>query len=185
MPIYSIIFVWTMSGSFSITPFFGWSEYVPEQCGLSCAPCFQDPKYKDYSIYVLTAGFLIPTLVVIFSSILTVYRLNQYSKLQEALKKKKIYKEIISSSERRATFMILIMVFFFFGAWAGYSFICLLRIFEVDYPDVSVAIAMMTAKSSAWINTVIYIGMNYQVNISSLKIESKSIKGFFSLRPTG
>ena len=59
--------------------------------------------------------------------------------------------------------MILTMVFFFFAAWFPYAMICLLRIFGIGYPDFYVAIAMMSAKSSAWTNTAIYIGMNYHV----------------------
>lgn len=162
-PSIMIAICYLLSASFSIPPYFGWSEYVPEQCGLSCAPCFQDPRYQDYSIYILVGGFIIPTSIVLASSFFTVLRLRQLGKMQDYLRKKKINKIILSSSEKRATVMVIVMVFSFFAAWTGYSLICLLRIFGVDYPDYMVAIAMMTAKSSAWTNTLIYIGMNKPV----------------------
>lgn len=160
LPKYLIVFIWSLSASFSVPPFFGWSEYVPEQCGLSCAPCFQDPRYKDYSIYILVAGFIIPLIVIITSSALTILRLRFYAQLKA---KANLKSDLISRREWKATLMVLVMVLVFFLSWSGYSTICLLRIFGVDYPDISVAISMMTAKSSAWTNCLIYIGMNSRI----------------------
>ena len=157
VPKYCVVFVWILSASFSVPPFLGWSEYVPEQCGLSCAPCFADERYFGYSVYILVAGFVIPVIILVVASTCTILRMKYYYKLQKKLKYKK---EIINRNEQKDTAMVLIMAFVFFLSWSGYSIICLLRIFGVTYPDASVAIAMMTAKSSAWTNSMIYVGMN-------------------------
>ena len=64
--------IWLYALALSLPPLFGWGRYVPELSGLGCAPDWHSiQSSKTYIVWILVFGFLIPSNIIIISSLLT------------------------------------------------------------------------------------------------------------------
>merc|ERR1712018_1016812 len=64
-----IVMIWTAGLSLAIPPLIGWSHYSPEPNGLSCSPSWADPESKSFIIYIFMIGFVVPNIVITFTSV--------------------------------------------------------------------------------------------------------------------
>ena len=85
----------------------------------------------------------------------------QHTKLQIGIK---MNKDLVEEREKKVTKMVFLMVFAFIGAWSGYAFLCILRLFGVHSSDIAFGLVMFAAKSGGWLNTLVFIFMNTQVS---------------------
>ena len=56
------------------------------------------------------------------------------------------------------------MILAFLAAWTGYAILSIIRLNGSGFSDYLIGFAMMMAKSGAWLNTIIFIIMNQEVN---------------------
>ena len=56
------------------------------------------------------------------------------------------------------------MILAFLAAWTGYAILSIIRLYGSGFSDYLIGFAMMMAKSGAWLNTIIFIIMNQEVN---------------------
>ena len=85
----------------------------------------------------------------------------QHTKLQIGIK---MNKDLVEEREKKVTKMVFLMVFAFIGAWSGYALLCILRLFGIHSSDIAFGLVMFAAKSGGWLNTLVFIFMNTQVN---------------------
>ena len=71
--------IWIYTMFIAVPPFFGFGVYVPETSGMTCAPDWESNKHIIFTIYWLFTGFLIPLVVIIYSSYKTVLSLKEVS----------------------------------------------------------------------------------------------------------
>ena len=83
------------------------------------------------------------------------------SEVAEQLNKKKAN---IIAREKRVTKMIFLMIFAFLAAWTGYAILSIIRLSGSGFSDYLIGFVMMMAKTGAWLNTIIFILMNQEVN---------------------
>lgn len=156
----AIFIIWFLSSMIAFPPLLGWSEYVPEESGLSCSPAFMDLKHRSYSWYILSLGFFLPVIVIGCSSYLIVIKLKNHGAQIKTNVNKNL--EVVHRRERKVTFMVMLMITSFLFAWTGYALVCFLRLMGVQVSPMAVAVAMLLAKVSGLLNAIVFVFMNVQ-----------------------
>lgn len=156
----AIFIIWFLSSMIAFPPLLGWSEYVPEESGLSCSPAFMDLKHRSYSWYILSLGFFLPVIVIGCSSYLIVIKLKNHGAQIKTNVNKNL--EVVHKRERKVTFMVMLMITSFLIAWMGYALVCFLRLIGFQVSPMAVAAAMLLAKMSGVLNAIVFVFMNVQ-----------------------
>ena len=165
-----ILGIWLYSLGLSLPPLFGWGRYVPELSGLACAPDWHtEKKNVAYVIYLLLFGFMLPTLVIISSSLLTCAEARVIPR-RPAFKKNK-----------RNFQLVLGMTVCYLVCWSPYAILCMIHnISESLVGPMLSLVPTVTVKMSVCINPLLYIAANPQfhgsfarANIDSYKKGSK------------
>ena len=165
-----ICLVWLCSLSLSLPPIFGWGRYVPELSGLGCAPDWHSEQISmTYIVYILVFGFLIPTIIIAVSSILTYVEAKKprLSLLSNT-------KKCLTSNENRINVQLVIaMNIAYLTCWSPYAIICIIHVFiskSMIGPMLSV-IPTITVKISVCANPLLYIAYNPNFNSSTGSLE--------------
>ncbi len=114
----------------------------------------------DYAKFILTLGFCIPFSVILFCSFSILLRLRQLAKVRKMMK---VDKNQVDDRERKVTYMILLMILAFFISWFFYALVCIMRVFGLDCPDYLVGLAVVSAKTGPWTNSIIFIFLQKDV----------------------
>ncbi|XP_073497371.1 pinopsin-like [Phyllobates terribilis] len=162
---------WIYSLLWTIPPLFGWSSYGLESSGTTCSVVWHSKSYNNVSYIVCLFLFclVLPLLIMIFSygHIVRVIRGMCRINLTTAQKR-----------EHHLLFMIVCMVTCYLLCWLPYGLVSLITTFGEPgavSPTISI-IPSILAKSSTFINPLIYIFMNKQFHrclLSLLKCESE------------
>lgn len=149
-----LLSIWTLAFMIAGPPLFGWSEYVPESSGLSCAPAWEDPGQAAYAWYIIVVGFFFPLTVILVSSGCVIHAMRQHSQRSLGISNKN------ADRERQVNFMVRLMVAAFIVSWTPYAAVCFLRMLHVPISPTIVAFPMLFAKGSCCWNPIIYVMLN-------------------------
>ncbi|XP_075042105.1 pinopsin-like [Mixophyes fleayi] len=166
-----IVGSWVYSLFWTVPPLFGWSSYGLESSGITCSVVWHSRSQNNVSYIMCLFLFclVLPLLVMIFSygHIVKVIRGMCRINLTAAQKR-----------EHHLLFMVLCMVTCYLFCWMPYGLVSLITTFGksgIISPTVSI-IPSILAKSSTFINPLIYIFMNkqfYRCVVALLKCESQ------------
>ena len=169
-----ICLVWLCSLTLSLPPLFGWGRYVPELSGLGCAADWHsEQSSRTYVVWILVFGFLIPTIIIAVSSVLT-YAEAQKQKLTLSSKKRQPF----STNENQINVQLVIaMNIAYVTCWSPYAIICFIHSFiskTMIGPMLSM-IPTIAVKISVCANPLLYIAYKprTQFSTASLKILQK------------
>ncbi|XP_071370527.1 teleost multiple tissue opsin a [Centroberyx affinis] len=148
---------WVYSLVWTLPPLFGWSHYGPEGPGTTCSVDWTARTANNISYIVCLFVFclIVPFLVIVFCYGKLLYAINQVSGINTSMSRKR---------EQRVLFMVVIMVTCYLMCWLPYGIMALLATFGppgLVTPEASI-IPSILAKTSTFINPVIYIFMNKQ-----------------------
>ncbi|KAG7460774.1 hypothetical protein MATL_G00202390 [Megalops atlanticus] len=154
---------WVIAAVWSCLPLFGWGEYVPEPYGLSCTIAWK--KYhasvKDavYVICSFACFTLVPVLLIILSQCQILFKVYKFSYV---LSTRGIHTNL-RTAERRLSVMFFCISLGFIIAWAPYTVVSFMSIFNKGSyqmaPEGFVFPALF-AKSSHIYNPFIYFYFN-------------------------
>ncbi|XP_063793505.1 pinopsin-like [Pseudophryne corroboree] len=166
-----IVGSWIYSLLWTIPPLIGWSSYGLESSGTTCSVVWHSRSHNNVSYILCLFLFclVLPLLIMIFSygHIVRVIRGMCRINLTTAQRR-----------EHHLLFMILCMITCYLFCWMPYGLISLITTFGkpgIISPTISI-IPSILAKSSTFINPLIYIFMNrqfYRCFIALLKCESE------------
>ena len=155
--------IWLYALALSLPPLFGWGRYVPELSGLGCAPDWHSiQSSKTYIVWILVFGFLIPSNIIIISSLLT---------FSEARKRHLS----ALSNETQATVLrqnkinyrlVIAMNLAYLTCWSPYALLAITHCFiskTVIGPMLSI-VPTIAVKLSVCINPILYIAYNPNLN---------------------
>ncbi|KAM3911611.1 pinopsin-like [Leptodactylus fuscus] len=170
---------WLYSLIWTIPPLFGWSSYGLESSGTTCSVVWHSKSHNNVSYIVCLFLFclVLPLLLMMFSygHIVRIIRGMCRINLTSAQKR-----------ENHLLFMVACMVTCYLFCWLPYGLVSLITTFGKPgtiSPTVSI-IPSILAKSSTFINPLIYIFMNkqfYRCFISLLKCESEPHDSDFTI----
>ncbi|KAI1897710.1 hypothetical protein AGOR_G00086080 [Albula goreensis] len=154
---------WLVAAAWSCFPLLGWGEYVPEPYGLSCTIAWKRYHFSvgdaAYVICSFACFTFIPILLIVASQcriLLKVYRFSH------ALSTRGIHTNL-RNAERRLSVMFFCISLGFVIAWAPYTIVSFMSIFNNDgnhmAPEGFVFPALF-AKSSHVYNPFIYFYFN-------------------------
>ncbi|OCT67723.1 opsin-3 [Xenopus laevis] len=153
-----IIASWFYSLCWTLPPLFGWSSYGLESSGTTCSVVWNSKSSNNVSYIVCLFLFclVLPLLVMMFcyGHIVRVIR-GQVCRINMTAAQKR---------EHRLLFMVVCMVTCYLLCWMPYGLVSLMTAFGkpgMITPTVSI-IPSILAKSSTFINPLIYIFMNKQ-----------------------
>ncbi|KAF5294265.1 hypothetical protein FQR65_LT10851 [Abscondita terminalis] len=163
-----ILGIWLYSLLLTVPPLIGWGNYINEGINISCSVNWEDRSYnsKTYVIFLFIFGLIIPLLIISYSYI------NIIRKLQKKTTKSKQIKR----REKRIASVIFLMITAFLIAWTPYAVMALLIQFgseNIITPSLTVIPALM-AKSSICYNPIIYVALNTQFQQPFKQIFGKS-----------
>lgn len=174
-----IVGSWVYSLFWTVPPLFGWSSYGLESSGTTCSVVWHSRSHNNVSYIVCLFLFclVLPLIIMIFSygHIVRVIRGMCRINLTTAQKR-----------EHHLLFMIVCMVTCYLFCWLPYGLVSLITTFGKPgaiSPTISI-IPSILAKSSTFLNPLIYIFMNkqfYRCFLSLLKCESVPPDSDFTL----
>ncbi|XP_016295759.1 teleost multiple tissue opsin a [Sinocyclocheilus anshuiensis] len=148
-----VVMSWVYSLIWTLPPLFGWSRYGPEGHGTTCSVDWTTKTANNISYIICLFIFclIVPFLVIVFC----------YGKLLHAIKQ---VSGVNKPMSRKRAHRVLLMVIFYLLCWLPYGIMALLATFGA--PGLVTAEASIVpsilAKSSTFINPIIYIFMNKQ-----------------------
>ncbi|XP_071979490.1 pinopsin-like [Engystomops pustulosus] len=170
---------WIYSLFWTIPPLVGWSSYGLESSGTTCSVVWhsKSPNNVSYIVCLFLFCLVLPVLIMIFSygHIVRVIRGMCRINLTAAQKR-----------EHHLLFMVVCMVTCYLFCWLPYGLVSLITTFGKPgavSPTVSI-IPSILAKSSTFINPLIYIFMNkqfYRCFLSLVKCESEPHDSDFTI----
>ncbi|KAG8448414.1 hypothetical protein GDO86_015490 [Hymenochirus boettgeri] len=168
---FCIVGSWCYCLCWTLPPLFGWSSYGLESSGTTCSVVWHSRSLNNISYIVCLFLFclVLPLLVMIFcyGHILKVIR-GQVCRINLTAAQKR---------EHRLLFMVICMVTCYLLCWMPYGLVSLITAFGkpgLITPTVGI-IPSILAKSSTFINPLIYIFMNKQFHrcfVALIKCES-------------
>uniref|UniRef100_A0A8C7LBU1 G-protein coupled receptors family 1 profile domain-containing protein n=1 Tax=Oncorhynchus kisutch TaxID=8019 RepID=A0A8C7LBU1_ONCKI len=153
-----IAFSWFYSLMWTLPPLFGWSRYGPEGPGTTCSVDWKAKSANNVSYILCLFVFclIIPFLVIVYCYGKLLHAIKQVSGINTAMSRKR---------EHRVLVMVVAMVLVYLMCWMPYGVMALLATFgrpSLVTPEASIVPSVL-AKTSTFINPVIYIFMNKQV----------------------
>ncbi|CAL8343989.1 unnamed protein product [Merluccius merluccius] len=148
---------WAYSLLWTLPPLFGWSHYGPEGPGTTCSVDWTAKTTNNisYIVCLFIACLVLPFMVIVYC----------YSRLFHAIKQVSgIHTTMSRRREQRVLLMVVIMVACYLLCWLPYGIMALLATFGspgLVTPEASI-IPSLLAKTSTFINPIIYIFMNKQ-----------------------
>ncbi|KAM4696118.1 CD40 ligand [Rhinophrynus dorsalis] len=152
-----IIGSWCYSLIWTLPPLFGWSSYGLERSGTTCSVVWHSKSTNNISYIVCLFLFclVLPLLVMIYC----------YGHIVKVIRGDgRISRTASHRREQRLLFMVVCMVTCYLLCWMPYGLISLITTFGkpgIITPTISI-IPSILAKSSTFINPLIYIFMNKQ-----------------------
>ncbi|XP_053547682.1 opsin-3 [Bombina bombina] len=166
-----IVLSWAYSLLWTVPPLLGWSSYGLESSGTTCSVVWHSRSTNNVSYIVCLFLFclLLPLFIMVFcyGHIVRIIRV-QVCRMNLTTAQKK---------EHRLLFMVVCMVTCYLLCWMPYGLVSLITTFGkpgIITPTISI-IPSILAKSSTFINPLIYIFMNqqfYRCFVAVLKCES-------------
>ncbi|KAJ3595632.1 hypothetical protein NHX12_004935 [Muraenolepis orangiensis] len=149
---------WAYSLLWTLPPLFGWSHYGPEGPGTTCSVDWTTKTANNisYIVCLFIACLALPFVVIVYCYSRLFRAIKQVSGLHSAMSRKR---------EQRVLLMVGIMVACYLLCWLPYGVMALLATFGspgLVTPEASIVPSLL-AKTSTFINPVIYIFMNKQV----------------------
>ncbi|CAL8280918.1 unnamed protein product [Lota lota] len=148
---------WAYSLLWTLPPLFGWSRYGPEGPGTTCSVDWTAKTTNNisYIMCLFMACLVLPFVVIVYC----------YGQLFRAIKQVSgIHTTMSRKRELRVLLMVVIMVVCYLLCWLPYGVMALLSTFGspgLVTPEASI-IPSLLAKTSTFINPIIYIFMNKQ-----------------------
>jgi len=152
--------IWIYSLCISLPPFYGFGAFSVETSGMTCAPDWESNEHVAYTWYWLILGFLLPLVVIVYSSVKTVICLKKISNSSNSDPIKRMSKR----RDTKVSVLVLWMNIAFFTCWMPYGIVALCYIFggEGFVNPLIVVIPLLASKSSVCWNPMLYIVMNFQ-----------------------
>eukprot|EP00063_Salmo_salar_P019891 XP_013994726.1 PREDICTED: vertebrate ancient opsin-like isoform X1 [Salmo salar] len=152
-----ITFSWFYSLMWTLPPLFGWSRYGPEGPGTTCSVDWKAKSANNVSYILCLFVFclIIPFLVIVYCYGKLLHAIKQVSGINTAMSRKR---------EHRVLVMVVTMVLVYLMCWMPYGVMALLATFgrpSLITPEASIVPSVL-AKTSTFINPIIYIFMNKQ-----------------------
>ncbi|XP_074541706.1 opsin 8, group member c [Halichoeres trimaculatus] len=155
--------IWLVATIWSSFPLFGWGEYVPEPYGLSCTIAWRGYHTSKKDAFYVICSFLcfalVPVLFIVVSQCLILYKVCRFG---YSLSAKGIHINL-RQTEKQLSVMFFCISLGFVIAWAPYSIVSFLFIFNKGdrymAPEGFVFPALF-AKSSHVYNPLIYFYFN-------------------------
>ncbi|XP_040262262.1 pinopsin-like [Bufo bufo] len=167
-----IVGSWLYSFFWTTPPLFGWSSYGLESSGTTCSVVWHSRSHNNVSYIVCLFLFclVLPLLVMIFS----------YGHIVRTIRGQmcRINLTTAQKREHHLLFMVVCMITCYLFCWLPYGLVSLITTFGKPgavSPTISI-IPSILAKSSTFINPLIYIFMNkqfYRCLLSLLKCTSE------------
>ncbi|XP_044124334.1 pinopsin-like [Bufo gargarizans] len=166
-----IVGSWLYSFFWTTPPLFGWSSYGLESSGTTCSVVWHSRSHNNVSYIVCLFLFclVLPLLVMIFSYGHIVRTIRGMCRINLTTAQKR---------EHHLLFMVVCMITCYLFCWLPYGLVSLITTFGKPgavSPTISI-IPSILAKSSTFINPLIYIFMNkqfYRCLLSLLKCTSE------------
>ncbi|XP_034743854.1 pinopsin-like [Etheostoma cragini] len=148
---------WVYSLIWTMPPLFGWSHYGPEGPGTTCSVNWTAKTANNISYIICLFVFclIVPFLVIVFCYGKLLCAIRQVHGINASLSRKR---------EQRVLFMVAIMVTCYLLCWLPYGIMALMATFGPPglVTPVASIIPSLLAKTSTFINPVIYVFMNKQ-----------------------
>ncbi|XP_032388164.1 pinopsin [Etheostoma spectabile] len=148
---------WVYSLIWTMPPLFGWSHYGLEGPGTTCSVNWTAKTANNISYIICLFVFclIVPFLVIVFCYGKLLCAIRQVHGINSSLSRKR---------EQRVLFMVAIMVICYLLCWLPYGIMALMATFGSPglVTPVASIIPSLLAKTSTFINPVIYVFMNKQ-----------------------
>ena len=166
--------LWAYAFFWSVVPVFGWSSYVQEGVGTSCAVNWRSSHTADvsYALFLIVACFVLPVAVIIYcyyKSYNALCRLGDIAK-ENWGEESRVTQETIRA-ERAMAKVIATVTIGFVLAWTPYTVVSLMSMFGPELvSDVGASLPAYIAKSSSCYNPIIYVFAyeKFRANLKSL-----------------
>uniref|UniRef100_A0A8C5D6Q8 G-protein coupled receptors family 1 profile domain-containing protein n=1 Tax=Gadus morhua TaxID=8049 RepID=A0A8C5D6Q8_GADMO len=148
---------WAYSLLWTLPPLFGWSRYGPEGPGTTCSVDWTAKTTNNisYIVCLFVACLVLPFMVIVYCYGQLFRAIKQVSGIHTAMSRRR---------EQRVLLMVVIMVVCYLLCWLPYGVTALLATFGplgLVTPEASIVPSLL-AKTSTFINPIIYIFMNKQ-----------------------
>jgi len=156
--------LWCYSFFWSLMPVFGWSSFVQEGIGTSCAVDWRSKEASDvsFALCLMVACFLLPVAIIIYcyyKCYRAMHQLAEYA-FQNWGENTHITKNVLEA-EREMAKIAVTMTAGFLVAWTPYAVASVVAMFNASLvSDITASVPAYIAKSSACYNPLINLYMN-------------------------
>ena len=156
--------LWCYAFFWSLMPVFGWSSFVQEGIGTSCAVNWRSKETSDvsFALCLMLACFLLPVAIIVYcyyKCYRAVHHLAEYA-LQNWGENTHVTKDALEA-EREMAKIAVTMTAGFLVAWTPYAVTSVVAMFNASLvSDITASVPAYIAKSSACYNPLINLYMN-------------------------
>lgn len=158
--LYIIVPSWCYSFIWALMPLFGWSSYAREQgakyrCSIDLSS--SNKENSSYAYTLLVFCFVIPVLLIIISSALTIKQMGSMRRASVNIGMDAHASGLRRQQEVKHNIMAFALIITFFVAWSPYAACVLVMTIYGKVGETLLTFSVILAKTSTLYNPIIYI----------------------------
>jgi len=160
-----VIFIWAVAISFSLAPFLGWGNYIPEGIQTSCSTDYLSKDFNNRSYIVVGAlwCYFIPLFLIVYAYFFIVKTVVAHEAVMAAQAKKMNVGSLRSgtegeSAEMRVAKVAIFNVTLWIICWTPYCFVTLQGAYfdQSGLTPLATSLPALLAKSCSTYNPMVY-----------------------------